>query len=242
MGKKGNIQISGESHWPNMQIALSGKNIQFKVKRRIDFLGDADVTLSGTLDEPVINGKINVHKGSYEVPTKKKKENATPSAARTSYVASFWHRATMNVAGTWNRAVWYREGLSKIETQADAHVLKDRDTDQVYLTGTLSLVRGSYDAYGRDFVIKSGDLTFTGPPTVDASLQIDAEYKTVDVTVELQVSGTISQPIINLTSTPSMTQQEILSLLATGVSSVTGADLNSANSARRRAPVSPPAF
>ncbi len=230
MGKKGTIQLSGESHWPKIQIALSGKNIQFKVQRHIDFLGDADITLAGTLDEPIINGKISLHKGSYEVPTKKKKENAAPAAARTSYMESFWHRATMNVAGTWNRAVWYREGLTKIETQADAHVLKDRDTDQVYLTGTLSLVRGSYDAYGRDFVIKSGDLTFTGPPTVDASLQIDAEYKTVDVTVELQVSGTISQPIINLTSTPSMTQQEILSLLATGVSSVTGADLNGANS------------
>jgi autotransporter translocation and assembly factor TamB len=226
MGKKGNIQLSGQSQWPHIQLQVSGKNIQFKVPRRLEFLGDADLALTGTVEEPDFSGKIHVTRGMYQVPAKKKKEapaGAPPS--RSEFVESFWNRVKMKVAADWSNAVWYRDGLTKIETEANLEVLKDRWSDDVYLIGSVSLLRGSYDAYGRDFLIKSGDLQFHGPPGINPSLQVEAEYQTADVVIDAQVSGTSDKPQIAFQSTPPMTQPEILSVLATGVSSVRGSEL-----------------
>jgi autotransporter translocation and assembly factor TamB len=227
MGKRGNIRLSGQSQWPHIQLQVSGKNIEFKVPRRLEFFGDADLSLTGTVDEPDFSGKIHVTRGLYQAPVKKK--NEAPAAAPSSsseFVGSFWRRVQMKVAADWSNAVWYRDGLTKIETEANLEVLKDRWSDDVYLIGSVSLLRGSYDAYGRDFRIKSGDLQFNGGPGINPALQVEAEYQTADVVVDAQVSGTADKPQITFQSTPPMTQPEILSVLATGVSSVRGSELN----------------
>lgn len=226
MGKKGTFSISGESHLPNLQVILAGRDIQFKIPRRLDFLGDANLQLGGTMDRPDLSGKLSVRRGTYEVPPKKKEGPPAPRTAADEFEESFWQNMHLNVAAQWPGNVWYRDGLSKIESQADIRVMKESGTKQIYLSGVLTLVRGSYNVYGRDFVIKSGELTFRGPPDIDPNIQIEAEYKTDEVTVELQVSGTASQPKLTLTSTPPMTQPEILSYLATGISSVRGSELN----------------
>jgi autotransporter translocation and assembly factor TamB len=120
------------------------------------------------------------------------------------------------VNANWDNNVWYRDGLTKIKTQTNLELLKDHGTRDLRINGQVTLLRGSYDAYGRDFIIKSGDLNFTGEAEIDPHLNIQATHKMKDAVVDLDVTGTASKPELHFRSNPPMAEQDILAMLALG--------------------------
>lgn len=82
--------------------------------------------------------------------------------------------------------------------------------------GNLSLLDGSYKAYGQDLKIQRGRILFAGPldnPGLDfrASRTVDD-----DITVGLQVTGNANSPALSVYSKPPMPQRDALSYLLTG--------------------------
>ena len=89
----------------------------------------------------------------------------------------------------------------------------------VNLRGEATMVRGSLDLAGRPFVFDSGKITFDGP--VDsARIAVDAERSVNGFVARVQVSGKPSNPVFELSSTPDLPQDEILSRLLFGRSSI----------------------
>ncbi|MBU1288104.1 MAG: translocation/assembly module TamB domain-containing protein [Alphaproteobacteria bacterium] len=89
----------------------------------------------------------------------------------------------------------------------------------VNLKGDATMVRGSLDLAGRPFVFDSGEITFDGP--VDsARIAVDAERSVNGFVARVQVSGKPSNPVFELSSTPDLPQDEILSRLLFGRSSI----------------------
>ena len=84
------------------------------------------------------------------------------------------------------------------------------------MTGQISIVRGSYDAYGRDFQLNSGTLLFTGPPDINPTLNIEASYMGGGTLVYLDVKGTANEPQLILRSNPPLAQEDIVSVLIFG--------------------------
>jgi translocation and assembly module TamB len=84
------------------------------------------------------------------------------------------------------------------------------------ITGSLSVVRGTFSLLGKDFILTRGTISFAGGTGADPVLDLVAEASSTGITVQAIISGTVSSPSIRLTSTPVMPQDEVLSRLLFG--------------------------
>jgi translocation and assembly module TamB len=84
--------------------------------------------------------------------------------------------------------------------------------------GVIKVAEGQYKAFGQDVTITRGTLTFNNSPLNEPVLDIVAErkIKDADITVAVNVRGTIDRPYIAITSQPAMPSNEALSYLLTG--------------------------
>jgi translocation and assembly module TamB len=84
--------------------------------------------------------------------------------------------------------------------------------------GVIRVAEGQYKAFGQDVRITKGTLSYNDSPLSEPVLDIVAErkIKDADITVAVNVRGTIEQPFITVTSQPAMPSNEALSYLLTG--------------------------
>ncbi len=82
--------------------------------------------------------------------------------------------------------------------------------------GELSVHDGRYAAYGQKLDISRGRLLFDASPLDDPALDIEAKRKIENVTVGMNVRGTLRMPRLTFFSDPSMSQASIVSYLLTG--------------------------
>tara|TARA_R110001599_G_scaffold241729_1_gene441419 strand:- start:342 stop:4448 length:4107 start_codon:yes stop_codon:yes gene_type:complete len=89
----------------------------------------------------------------------------------------------------------------------------------VNLSGQATMIRGDLDLAGRPFVFDTGKITFDGPLDT-ARIAIDAGRSVNGFVARVQVSGKPTNPVFELSSTPDLPQDEILSRLLFGRSSI----------------------
>ena len=89
----------------------------------------------------------------------------------------------------------------------------------VGLSGQATMVRGDLDLAGRPFVFDTGKITFDGPLDT-ARIAIDAARSVKGFVARVQVSGKPTNPVFELSSTPDLPQDEILSRLLFSRSSI----------------------
>ena len=84
-------------------------------------------------------------------------------------------------------------------------------------TGEIRIKDGSYRAYGQNLDIQEGRILFAGGPVSEPGLDVRAaRYPAEDVTVGVQVRGSVRSPKLTLFSEPGMSQSEQLSWLLLG--------------------------
>lgn len=85
--------------------------------------------------------------------------------------------------------------------------------------GEVSLLDGTYKAYGQNLVIRQGDLLFNGPleyPSLSLEAIRDPQLTSDNVIAGLRVEGAVRQPSVTVFSTPDMSQAQALSYLLSG--------------------------
>lgn len=82
--------------------------------------------------------------------------------------------------------------------------------------GEVRIVDGAYNAYGQNLTLETGQVIFTGQPIDDPAINAKATRTVGDVTAGIHATGTARQPTIELYSTPSLPEAEILSYIVTG--------------------------
>ena len=96
--------------------------------------------------------------------------------------------------------------------------------------GSLQLVDGRYEAFGREMIIERGSLNFLGPlsdPILDVRASRRLRYEREDVKVGIQLSGNISQTLdFILFSEPGMSEADVLSFLVVGQPATTTAGVD----------------
>lgn len=93
-------------------------------------------------------------------------------------------------------------------------------------TGELRVVDGRYRAWGQELEIERGRLLFAGGPLTQPGVSVRAVRKLEDVTVGVDVHGTLREPQLQLFSDPPMPQAELMSWLVLGspLAQTTGAE------------------
>ena len=102
------------------------------------------------------------------------------------------------------------------------------------LQGTVSLRRGYLTAYGKNFYVQRGNVTFTGEPRFDPLLDVTAQYDHPVVPVTLIATGRLSSPQLAF-SAGGLTQEEVVAFLVLGRTDIRGtSDTQTVTQARQR--------
>lgn len=89
----------------------------------------------------------------------------------------------------------------------------------VNLSGKATMLRGDLDLAGRPFIFDTGSIAFDGALDT-ARINISADRSVNGFVARVEVSGKPTQPVLELSSTPDLPQDEILSRLLFGRSSI----------------------
>ncbi|MFN3537388.1 MAG: translocation/assembly module TamB domain-containing protein, partial [Brevundimonas sp.] len=113
-----------------------------------------------------------------------------------------------------NGQVWVRGRGLNVEMNVNARVRGTLASPQ--LTGTAQVVRGDYDFAGKRFVFDERGTVTLSTDVNRIRLDLRAVREDPALTAEVRVTGTAASPEIELTSTPQLPQDEILSQVLFG--------------------------
>ncbi len=185
----GHVSASGSVK----DMAVSG---DFKV-------GRADLNIPDRLPQEVV--KLDVQEINF--PAQKKPEKV-PSSRRPAGKVSL--DVNINAPG---RIFVRGRGLDS-EWMGRLHVFGS--ATRPVIEGNLSIIRGSYNFFGKPFTLTDGVITFEGGSPPSPHFQVTGENRRSDMTARIKVSGSPSNPSVTIDSDPVMPRDEILSRLLFG--------------------------
>ncbi|KYJ87584.1 translocation/assembly module TamB domain-containing protein [Sulfurovum riftiae] len=164
-----------------------------------------------------VNGKVTLLGGDvhYDLGTKSFPSDSDiliVQEMKKKEPSPFMDNLTINMIIDSEKPLVYKQGDIDMQANADMKILKAINSDPLVL-GELKLVKGgTYDFQGKRFVVKKGDIYFTGDPSKPL-LDVEVEYQAENYLITITVSGTPAVPVINFSSRPSLTREQILSVI-----------------------------
>jgi translocation and assembly module TamB len=121
----------------------------------------------------------------------------------------------MNLDVIIHRDTWIKAADSAVELEGKIHLYKSPRGKPI-LSGTINSVRGNLAVAGKTFTLSRGRIIFTGGQEIDPSLDLAAQYAAPGYDITATLTGTAKKPVLALSSTPSLTQADILAVLMFG--------------------------
>jgi hypothetical protein len=122
---------------------------------------------------------------------------------------------TLNLETRIHRDTWIENSDAQVEIRGKLHVFKPPRHEPI-ITGQIMTAQGSLAVAGKTFTVQQGQILFTGGREIDPSLHIVARYETQKYQVLATITGTANKPELTLSSIPTLSQSDILSVLVFG--------------------------
>jgi outer membrane protein insertion porin family len=222
----GDLRLSGDAGFAGarlerLHLALNGQSIALRYPPGLRSRLDLGLTLEGQAGRYTLKGDVEVQGGVYEIETAVREALQAPASpsAESPLLASIGLDVAVNLA----RPVVVRSTFGRLE--ATGRITARGDLDEPLPYGRLSVRRGGrIEVQGRDFTVTDGSLTYSGDWNAAVSLTAEAVIHGTDQSVDLgtdyrvraTLGGTLDEPSLTLTSDPTLSRQEIVSLIATG--------------------------
>jgi translocation and assembly module TamB len=224
---QGSFGFSAEQGYP-MKLTADLNNARLARSDALGATATGKLTITSDADGGRIEGRLSIPEARYEVIRQGAAEVSELTGVRRKGEALLTpqQRATAAARKTWALNLRLRaenelfiSGMG-LESEWAATMMVRGTSAHPEVTGSATVIRGTYDFAGKRFDITRGTIRFVGGemsnPTVDISATANAE----GVTAILNVSGTAQRPRISFTSTPALAQEEVLARILFG-SSVT---------------------
>jgi translocation and assembly module TamB len=114
------------------------------------------------------------------------------------------------------RGVYLKGRGLDVELSLDAHV--GGTTTNPDLRGEARVVRGDYDFAGKRFILDTESVVYLSTQAEGVRLDLTATRDDPTLTATVRVRGTAAKPLITLTSTPALPNDEVLSQVLFGAS------------------------
>jgi translocation and assembly module TamB len=212
----GTVLLDAEQGWP-MQLRLRGENLA------IVQLADVEMRVSPDLQADVQLPNVRVT-GAVTVPYARIRDVGLPQQAVVPSPDTVVHGLDDDEAArplnlVADLTIELGDDVTYADTNLSASATGRLDLDYrsgqgAAAQGALRLA-GEYDAYGNPLALERGQLIFVGPLD-DPSLDILAVREIGEVTVGVQLTGTLSTPITSVFSDPAMSEADALSWLLFG--------------------------
>ena len=226
--KNNNLKISSLSI--NDQAIASGNydieksNGKFRINSSSYHYNDieADIFLAIDVEADInknrtkIDGKVNILKGTVKYKTKKEHyvtdediiivqdEINKESLEEDSNLI-------IDVSIVSNQNIRYKVEDTDVKLKIDLKAWKDR-SKKLELLGMVKLVEGYHVEATKKFNIQRGEILFAGE-ILNPFLNINVSYFTDPYDIKININGLLDSPIINFTSSPYLSQSDILSIL-----------------------------
>ncbi len=222
-------KISIKEFWINNQLLLSGlydiadskgdfnlKAKQFSyINRDFDFLVDLDLDAKIDKERIRVSGDIDIFGNliSYEVVGSDIVEDSDIIILqdKKDKSNSILDNLSLDIKINSKKPLKYISKDTNIEFFNDLSILKKYNSD-ILVTGMSTVSKGYYQLEDNYFTLDESHIYFAGDPK-KPQLDIKANYKKDEYTIQIFISGTPDEPIVNFTAEPYLTQQEILSLI-----------------------------
>jgi outer membrane protein insertion porin family len=212
---EGEASLVGLSPGP-FRLTFEGSNLRLHYPEGFRGIYEGTAVLEGDANGALLSGDMRMIRGLYDEEFDlygmlgigvRGFEPAAESRLPESV------RLDVNLDATNN--VWVRNSTARIESGLDLHFGGDLARTEV--TGRIVLLEGGRIRFRDvDYDITSGTLDLLEPERIDPYFNIRAETEVDPYEVFLHIEGTAERISYQLTSSPSLTQQDIIALLATG--------------------------
>lgn len=220
---KGNISQS--------QINLKFHHFNPVDHPRFNMEVDGDVNMGGKKDSVKFDGDLTVPQSEFYLPAiynlmgkvespeipkpmlvQAMEEQAAPkipSVADSSQTVaidsvdwSYFDHLTGKIKLHIPRNTWIKDEDMHIEISGDLEMIKHPSFFELF--GTMDVVRGQYDLFGRTFIINEGTITFEGGEEMMPRVNINASYTfrntdQVQQTLDVTITGTAEEPSVKFT-------------------------------------------
>jgi len=200
----------------SVRLELSGSNVRVAIPEGFEGVYEGTLSLTGDADELTLGGRLTMLRGLYE---EEFELGSLFGSATREYSAEDRSALPDNVAlDIGVRAdgnLWVRNEIAEVENRFDLHVGGTLRRPEI--TGRLGMIEGGTLRF-RDvtYRIRSGSLDFTDPEGLNPYIHVTAQTTVGSYEVSLRVEGTLDEIEYDLTSNPSLSQQDIIALLTTG--------------------------
>ncbi|MBS0469640.1 MAG: translocation/assembly module TamB domain-containing protein [Proteobacteria bacterium] len=220
--RRGSVTGSGEIDLgaPGIPIDISIKasNAQPITSDRLTAQFDADLKLSGKLRElTTLSGTVTIDSGEIDLPKRLAADVPTLNVRRRGEAAQAREPAAVVAL---NIALDVPDHISLrgrgLESELSGSLKVSGTTGAPIVLGELTMRRGTLSIAGHTLDIQSGAIGFNGSSLrsrIDPTLDFTAQTASGGVTATLKITGYASQPVIVLTSTPDLPQDEVLARL-----------------------------
>jgi translocation and assembly module TamB len=213
----------GRSALP-VELKITARNAQPIASKLITANLDADIKVSGALRERLdIAGTVNLNRTEIGIPNglppnvavldvRRRGKTAAPAAAGKPLVIGL----DLSVKAPRNIIVKGR-GL---DAQMGGELQIGGTTDAPRVDGGFDLQRGSLSLSSSRLNFTAGRVSFNGQGlknNIDPTLDFTAQTSVGETTAIVRITGLADAPVFEFSSTPSMPQDEILSLLLFGL-------------------------
>lgn len=185
---------------PELTLDATGKRVDMKGKVHIP---EAEIDLRTSLIPNQEPGMVAVSPDEVIVGRPKKEAQNPPLEIAADVLLTLGDRVFFNGFG--------------IESQLQGELRLTSWKGLPKGEGEIRIVKGKFAAYGQKLDIKSGRLVFSGPvdnPGLD--IQVARHFPRERITINLRIGGFAQEPVIKITSDPSMPEDEALSYLIAG--------------------------
>ncbi len=232
----------------DIDLSLRAENLPVSVPDVMEIALNADLSMTGTPQSATVKGEVTILEGSYHKdinlslidPLKglatKKRETAPARPPRRSRPDEASEPSLLdNVAldiFVKNRAPFLVDNnLAYLEIDPDLHV--EGTLDNPIIAGRAAIQTGTVTYQDRTFDVTRGVIDFLNPYRIEPTLDISAEAEIRQWQVTLAISGTPDALDVDLSSTPTLDDNDILSLILLGR---TGGELISGEGGTTQAP------
>ncbi|MCW0483046.1 translocation/assembly module TamB domain-containing protein [Gaoshiqia sediminis] len=182
-GKKGEVAFDGNLNIPQSEVYLPA------VFRLMGKMAAPDIP------QPILLRELELMAG----PTDSLPETI---ASADTFSFDYFDQLTGRLRIKIPRNTWIKNEDLRLELSGDLELIKNARF--VELFGSVDVVRGQYDLFGRTFVISSGSIRFQGGEEMLPEMDIQASYtfrnaQRVSQKLSIDVKGTATSPTVNFT-------------------------------------------
>jgi len=215
---QGQIEIL-EAKKLNTLISLSLKDVNLNIPDRVKTLGDGDLNLTGSWFPYLLSGSYRIKDGFMD----KEFGNSDNSAGSNfsiylpkNILESTFEPILLDLKIQLQKPLVLKNSI--VDGQVNGDLLVKGFPSQPRLIGQLQFREPSV-LFFRDvpFEIISSNIEFKDEININPNLYISARARKSDYDVSMLVQGSGKSPIVRLNSTPPLSEQDLISLLALGV-------------------------